>query len=260
MVITVLDWKKPTLQACAVEFIGTFCLVFFGSFVYLQNQTKSQEFTWTSVAIGQGLLVTFIVWGGQTLSGGHFNWGVTIALAALRKMPNTVCVLYLVSQTLGSFLGAWLFLILSPGVSNTQGAPVLNHPTYTETVGFFCEFIATAFYMYMFMAFNYDVRMNKNLYGIAAGGAAVCAVISIGPITGAAINPARMIGPLLVRAITTNLNAVQNITWFYYLGPIFGALLIAFYYEYFMIVEEDQNPELSIASYEKESTYKNIKI
>lgn len=261
MVITILDWKKPALQGCIVEAIGTFSLVFFGSWAYSHNQVSSQDFSWSSVAIAQGLLVAFVVWGGQALSGGHFNWAVTIAVAALRKMPSQVCFLYLLAQTIGSFLGAWVFLLLSSSDSKADGAPTLS-PKYSETAGFFCEFIAAGFYMYMVMAFNFDTRINKNLFGIAAGGAYVAAIVSIGPVTGAAINPSRLIGPLLVKAVTANkyMQAVQDITWFYYMGPIFGMLLVAFYYEYFMIVEEDQNPELSVASYEKDPNYKALKI
>ena len=181
-------------------------------------------------------------------------------------MPANVAAWYILSQTVGSLLAASLVDILTPerydqGTQTKVGVPRLQAP-YTETVGFFCEFIATGFYMYMVMAFNYDNRINKNLYGIAAGGAAIAAIISIGPISGGAINPARIIGPIIISLLTNNKNIFNDLHtyWFYFLGPIFGALLIGFYYEYFMIVEEDQNPDLSVASYEKDDKYKKLKI
>jgi len=266
MVVTIKDWKKPTLTGCIAEGIGTFCIVFFGGWAYLQNEQSSKEFNWSAVSLTQGLLTAFVVWGCQAISGAHFNWGVTITLAGLRKMPPSIAAWYILAQTIGSFVAAMLIDALTPeSIDNStitkMGIPRLQAP-YTETVGFFVEFIAAGFYMYMVMAFNYDTRISKNLYGIGAGGAAIATIVSIGPITGGCINPARVIGPIIVSFFTNNKNIFNDLHtyWFYFLGPIFGCLLVGFYYEYFMILEEDQNPDLSVASYEKNDEFKKLKI
>jgi glycerol uptake facilitator-like aquaporin len=266
MVVTVRDWNKATFPACIAEALGTFCIVFFGGWAYLWNEKANTEFNWTAVALTQGLFTSFAVWGCQALSGGHFNWAVSLTLAGLRKIPFKVAAWYLVAQTLGSFLAALMVDILTPTSMDEQtstkvGVPRLQNG-YTESTGFFCEFIATGFYMYMVMAFNYDNRISKNIYGIAAGGATIATIISIGPVTGGAINPARIVGPILVSFMTNNKNIFNDLHtyWFYFLGSIFGALLVGFYYEFFMIVEEDQNPEASVASYEKDEEYKTLKI
>jgi glycerol uptake facilitator-like aquaporin len=266
MVVTARDWNKATFSACVAEAIGTFCIVFFGGWAYLWHEQKSTEFSWTAVALTQGLFNAFAVWGCQALSGGHFNWAVTLTLAGLRKLPFKVGAWYLLSQTIGSFVAAFLIGILVPdnlsqATYTGVGVPMLNKE-YSESVGFFCEFIATGFYMYMVMAFNYDSRNSKNLYGIAAGGAMIAAIISIGPVTGGAINPARIIGPILISLTKNNKDFFNDLHtyWFFFLGPIFGALLVGFYYEFFMMVEEDQNPEQSVASYEKEDDFKKLKI
>ena len=266
MASTVKDWNKKMFSACIAEALGTFCIVFFGGWAYLWHERKATEFSWTAVALTQGLFTAFAVWGCQAISGGHFNWAVTLTLAGLRKIPFKTGAWYLVSQTIGSFIAALLVDVLTPDSLDEStytkvGVPIL-HKDYTESVGFFCEFIAAGFYMYMVMAFNYDSRNSRNLYGISAGGATIATIISIGPVTGGSINPARIVGPILVSFMTNNKNIFNDLHtyWFYFLGPIFGALLVGFYYEYFMIVEEDQNPEQSVASYEKEDDFKALKI
>lgn len=266
MVVGPRDWSKITFSACIAEALGTFCIVFFGGWAYLYHEQKSSEFSWTAVALTQGLITAFAVWGCQALSGGHFNWAVTLTLAGLRKIPFKVGAWFILAQTLGSFFAAFLISItISETLANAAytkvGVPRLESG-YTESVGFFTEFIATGFYMYMVMAFNYDSRNSRNLYGISAGGATMAAIISLGPVTGGAINPARIVGPILVSLLTNNKNLFNDLHtyWFYFLGPIFGALLVGFYYEFFMIIEEDQNPEQSVASYEKEDDFKTLKI
>jgi glycerol uptake facilitator-like aquaporin len=245
-----VDWNKTRVAACIVEFIGTFCIIFFGGWAYLQFEKSPKNFNWTAVAICQGLFQAICVWGGQAISGGHFNWAVTIALAGLKKIPPGIGAWYLGAQTAGSFLAAFLVDFLTPasydqGTKTSMGIPQLDK-TYGETVGFFCEMIATGFYMYVVMAFNFDRRNSKSFYGLAAGGASIVAILSIGPVTGGAINPARIVGPILVTFMSDNTKIYDDLHhyWFYFIGPIFAALLIGFYYEYFVVVTIAEEAEL----------------
>ena len=136
---------------------------------------------------------------------------------------------------------------------------------YNETTGFFVETIATGMYMYMVMCFSFDSRMPKGIYGIACGLASMLAIVSIGPITGGSINPARLIGPILITLFfgsgskTPDIYEQLHVYWFYFLGPIFGAIMIAFYYEFFVIIDEEAEPELSVASYEQDDEVAKLK-
>lgn len=269
MVITKKEWTRESRNAALItEAVGTFCIVFFGGWAYLQNEMSTKQFNWTAVAITQGLFTMFAVWGGQAISGGHFSWGVTLTLAGLRKMPPSVAAWYLLAQTAGSFLGAVMVDALTPEALDNatytkMGVPRLNTDKYTETVGFFCEFIGAAIYMFMVMAFNFDHRMPKNLYGMAAGGASILAIVTTGPISGGSINPVRIIGPILVSFMTNNKNIFNDLHtyWFYFLGPLFGALLMGFYYEYFILIDDEPvNDRDSVASYEMNEDTQKLKI
>ena len=247
-------WKKKSLfSACVAEALGTFCIVFFGGWAYLQNERSNKEFNWTAVALTQGLFTSFCIWGLQGLSGAHFNWAVTITLTGLKKLPPTIGVWYLFAQVAGSICASATIDFLTPeSIDNSTitrvGVPRLQEP-YEDTTGFFCELIATAFYMYMVMAFNYDSRMNKSLYGLAAGGASIAAIMSIGPISGGAINPVRIAGPIFTSLLSNNTNIFNDLHnyWFYVLGPIAGAMVMGFYYEYFITLDDDEEEQLPAA-------------
>jgi aquaporin TIP len=65
----------------------------------------------------------------------------------------------------------------------------------------------------------------KAIAGLAIGLTITMDVFMGGPLTGAAMNPARAFGPQLVGNFWSD-------GWIYYLGPAVGALVAAFAYEY----------------------------
>ena len=70
--------------------------------------------------------------------------------------------------------------------------------------------------------------------GIIIGFIVYGIIILVGPITGAALNPARQIGPVLVEAATGYVNVGARISelWVYIVGPIAGGLIGAFLYQF----------------------------
>ena len=267
------EWAKrnKTIACCIIEAIGTFCIVFFGGWAYLRLERNIKEFPWTAVALTQGVITMGCCIAAQNYSGGHFNWAVTLALAGLKKMPVGAAFYYILAQTLGSFAAAFLIDNLTPerydeSTVTKMGFPRLNEE-YNETTGFFVETISSGMYMYMVMCFAFDHRMPKGVYGIACGMAVMLGIVSIGPVTGGCMNPARLIGPIFITMFfgssdgsALDINEQLHVYWFYFLGPIFGMILVAFYYEFFVITEEEENPDLSIASYENDDEVSKLKI
>jgi glycerol uptake facilitator-like aquaporin len=66
-------------------------------------------------------------------------------------------------------------------------------------------------------------RADKAFTGLIIGGALGLAVMVVGPATGAALNPARWLGPALVSGTFTNF-------WIFIVGPVAGALAAALGY------------------------------
>jgi glycerol uptake facilitator protein len=78
-----------------------------------------------------------------------------------------------------------------------------------------------------------DGRAPAGFAGIVIGFIVYGIIILVGPITGAALNPARQIGPVLVETVINfkNIGARWSELWVYIVGPIAGGLVGAFLYE-----------------------------
>lgn len=101
------------------EALGVWAIIFFGDgllhVAILHNQVPG---LWDA-SIGWGVAVALAVWIGGSLSGAHFNPGVTIAVAWRRGFPWSQVVPYIIAQILGGFLGAaTLGLIWSTTINN----------------------------------------------------------------------------------------------------------------------------------------------
>jgi glycerol uptake facilitator protein len=58
-------------------------------------------------------------------------------------------------------------------------------------------------------------------------------IITLGPVSGQGINPARSLGPILVNSIVGDSAGLKDL-WLYILAPIIGAILAAFTYNAFI--------------------------
>lgn len=101
------------------EAIGVWAIVFFGDGVLhvaiLHNQVPG---LWDA-SIGWGLAVALAIWLGASVSGAHYNPGVTLVLAWRRGFPWSQVVPYIIAQILGGLLGAaTLGVMYSTTISN----------------------------------------------------------------------------------------------------------------------------------------------
>src|ERR1700754_3276762 len=94
------------------EFIGTFALIFIGAGV-------------AAVAFAHGLTVMAFAFAYGTVSGGHFNPSVTIAVLAAGAMRLGEAAGYIVSQLAGGILGALLLRAVLGGPGTSLGTPDL---------------------------------------------------------------------------------------------------------------------------------------
>ena len=65
----------------------------------------------------------------------------------------------------------------------------------------------------------------KSIAGLAIGLTITIGILAAGPLTGAAMNPARAFGPELVQGIWDD-------CWIYYVGPAIGAAVAALAYDW----------------------------
>jgi glycerol uptake facilitator protein len=230
------------------EFVGTALLILFGDGVVANvvlAKSKGNGSGWIVIATGWGLAVMIGVYAVGTISGGHFNPALTIALAIIGKFEAARIPGYILAQVTGAMFGALLvWLTYLPHWKETPDqatklAVFCTAPAIRNTVGnLICEMIGTA--MLLFGALCIPSNANLTAPGWATGfGPLLVALLifaiglSLGGPTGYAINPARDFGPRLAHAILPIAGkggSDWGYAWIPVVGPLIGGTLGALAY------------------------------
>src|SRR5438105_6224872 len=161
------------------------------------------------------------------ISGCHINPAVTLALAAAKKTPWSDVPGYLVAQFLGGIAGGLAIwgVLGQPGVD--AGLGVLAYTPGNTGHAFFAELIGTFLLIFVVFGTAVDARATAGWYGLAIPSVVFAVITVVGPVTGAALNPARYLGPMVARAV---LGAGKGLLWNQvpvYVAATFAAGLLA---------------------------------
>ena len=204
------------------ELVGTFALVFvaMGSIAFIQSNLL------VGVALANGLTIAVMASAVGHISGGHFNPAVTIGFLVTRRIGAALAALYWLAQIAGAVLGALALRALFPSEANLEtGVPVVN-PAINDLQGVAIEALLTFFLVWVVFASAVDPGgAFKTISGLAIGLTVTIGVLATGPLTGAAMNPARALGPEIV------FNSWDDF-WVYIVGPPVGAAVAALAYEW----------------------------
>src|SRR5947209_4432368 len=216
------------LRRGVAEFIGTFTLIFIGAGTILTT-TKlfgaafaqgagdtASGLSLVAIAFAHGLAIAVMVSAVGHISGGHFNPAITFGFLITRRIKMGIALLYWLAQFGGAALAALLVKDLLPRASTAAvhiGVPALGHGV-DSGAAFGLEAILTFFLVWVVFASAVDERGSfKSIAGLAIGLTITMDILFAGPLTGAAMNPARAFGPQLVG------NHWDN-GWVWYAGPV----------------------------------------
>jgi MIP family channel proteins len=209
------------------EFIGTFALVFIGAGAASIVGGAAGLGGISAVAFAHGLTLMVFICAYGGVSGGHMNPAVTVGVLAVGAITAAEAIGYIVSQIAGGVAGALLLRIVLGGVATGLGTPELAHGlvlgsttvTITPEIGFTVEAVL-AFFLVTVVLSTAVAGRAAHLAPVAIGLTLVFNILMGGALTGAAFNPARALGPMIV---TGNLSDA----WLYGLAPIVGAIIAA---------------------------------
>lgn len=207
------------------EMFGTFMLVFLGAGAIMTTNFPRGDFGLIGSALAYGLALAVGITATLSISGGHLNPAVTAGMMAIRRIDAKTGILYIVAQLLGATLAAFaLKALLPPGVTKVLaiGTPSIA-ATITLGKAIAIEGLLTFFLMSAVMGTVVSPAAPR-IGGFGVGLTLVIATFFGGPLTGAALNPARAFGPALISGQWVS----QGVYW---VGPILGALLAAFLWE-----------------------------
>jgi len=215
------------IKAMSAEFIGTFTLIFIGVGAIAVNQMEGGGSGLLGIALAHGLAIAVMATATMAVSGGHLNPAVTIGLLTAKKIDASNAVQYIAAQCAGAIAAAATIKMCLPAETLAavgMGTPAINSAAgITISMALVTEIILTFFLMFVIYGTAVDKRAPK-LGGLLIGLTVTLDVLMGGPISGAAMNPARHLGPALLGGGFSNM-------WLYWVGPIVGAILAAQIYK-----------------------------
>lgn len=225
------------------EFLGTALLILLGG-----GNVANVKMRKSGMAGGGALMIT-IAWGLAVLipafifgnaSGAHFNPALTIALAVQGSFEWSMVPGYCIAQIAGGFVGGCLVFITFRDHFN-------DHDNPSDKLGCFCtapsirhysqnlisEGVGTFVLVFAILGINNVPGLVPGVDKLFVFGI-ICSIgMSLGGLTGYAINPARDLGPRLAH-FCMPIHNKRDSDWGYafvpIVGPIIGGVVAALLY------------------------------
>ena len=220
------------------EFLGTMLLIILGDGVVAnvtlnKSGMKGAGSIQITLAWGLAVMVPAFIFGAA--SGAHFNPALTLALAVDGSLAWGLVPGYIIAQFAGAIVGAVIVYLMfkdqfdateDPGTKLgvfSTGPSIPNIPR-----NIFCEAVATFVLVFAIKGIGQVTGIAGGLSNILVFGIIVSIGMSLGGLTGYALNPARDIGPRIAHALLA-IKGKGSSNWGYAIvplvGPIIGALV-----------------------------------
>lgn len=199
------------------EFLGTFTLCFVGQGAIVMQQAAGRA-DLLVIAVAHGLALAVMISALGAWSGGHFNPAVTLGFVVTRRMSLTSAITYWLSQLIGAITASFLLRSLVPGEPGEAvhfGVPLLAAGVAVSQ-GLLLEFVLTFLLVTVAWGTTVDERAPR-VGGFGVGLAYAMGVLVGGPLTGAAMNPARAFGAACASGVWTN-------HWLYWVAPMLAGI------------------------------------
>lgn len=229
---------------CLFEFIGTAILILLGDGVVastILNKSKGFNGGWVVITFAWGFAVMCGAFVSAPYSGAHLNPALSLGLALAGAFPWAFVPFYMAAQLLGGFFGAVLVYVYYKDhfdVTDDPGAKLGTFCTMPAIMNkprnLFCEMVGT--FILVFIILCLAVKGNMPEVGLGSIGLfpvtflIVAIGMSLGGVTGYAINPARDLPPRIAHAILPIRGKGESgwgYSWVPVVGPVLGACLAA---------------------------------
>jgi MIP family channel proteins len=210
------------------ELVGTFFLCFIGAGAILADSLPNVSLGLLGIALAHGLALSIAVSATMNVSGGHINPAVTVTMWVVKNISGKDAIGYIIAQLLGGLIAGFSLLMIyramdaDAAIQATHlGTPALG-ANVSPMLGVFIEAIVTFLLLFAIFGTAVDPRAPK-IGGFGIGLTIAFDIMMAGPLTGAAMNPAR--------AFATAVPArFFEAHWVYWIGPIIGGVLAGLVY------------------------------
>ena len=217
-------------RLAAAEFVGSFVLVLtivatvLGA--SLNQPIAGSPFGSVAIAVAGGLGLSIGVAALGHISGAHFNPAVTIGLALNGRFPWRRVPHYVTGQLAGAVGGAAILWAAYGDRARSVAELGATSPSASVRAWqvLIMEAAATFILVLVVVAVATDDRASRAVAALSIGSALAAAILISGPISGAGVNPARAIGPMLLAGRFTD-------WWGYLIAPLVGGALAVTVYD-----------------------------
>ncbi len=224
-------------NALIAEGVGTFLFFFVGAGAVILNDYPTPDAGsgagLLGVALAHGLTLAVLVSALAAVSGAHFNPAVTVAVWIAGHLSGRRALAYILAQLIGGIAAgiALRAVFPEPAWAPSRLATPQLGPGINAVGGIAVETVLTLVLLVAVFGTAIDPRGPK-VGGLVIGFAVAADILMGGPLTGAAMNPARWLGPAV--------NAQYYENWFVWVtGPIAGGAIAALAYRFFLLPEAD---------------------
>ncbi len=231
------------MLAYIAEFLGTFMLILLGDGVVANvtlNKSGMKGAGSIQITLAWGLAVMLPAFIFGAASGAHFNPALTIALAVDGSLAWGLVPGYIIAQFAGAFAGACLvYLMFKDQFDATEAAGtklgVFSTGPSVPNMGrnILSEAVGTFVLVFAIKGIGQVGAVPPGVDKFLVFGIIVSIGMSLGGLTGYAINPARDLGPRLAHALLP-IKGKGDSNWGYapvvIVGPIIGAVVAVLLY------------------------------
>ena len=222
-------------QKLLAEFVGTFALIFIGAGSIVAANSPIVEVVpgggLVTIALAHGFVIAAMVTAVGHVSGGHFNPAVTISIWVTRRIGSASAAAYILTQLVAAIAGAALLRGVTPdGIwrASALGATTVA-PGTSDLQAITIEAVLTFFLVWVVFGVAIDPEgAFAKVAGLAIGLVISLDIMMGGPFTGASMNPARSLGPDVVRGDYEGI-------WIYFIGPVLGGAIAAILYDFLIL-------------------------
>jgi len=188
------------------------------------------------IAWAFGGMIFVLVYCTAGISGGHINPAVTFGLFLARKVSLVRALLYMVAQCLGAVCGVGLVKAFQSAYFDRYGGGANSLASgYSRGAGLGAEIVGTFVLVYTVFSATDPKRNARDshvpvLAPLPIGFAVFMVHLATIPVTGTGINPARSLGA----AVVYNKDKPWDDHWIFWVGPLLGAAIAAFYHQYIL--------------------------
>ena len=225
-------------RALVAEAAGTFMFISIGAGSIVANQMTGGAIGVVGVALAHGLSLAVAVSAFGAISGGHFNPAVTIGLFVAGKHPRDRVLTYWLAQAVGGLVAGVFLLLAFRHVPSAIDATHLGTPALAARVdpltAIVIELVLTVFLLWAVFGTAVSPTAPR-IAGFGIGLTVAADILIGGPLTGAAMNPARWLGTAIPARFLDD--------WYvYWIGPLIGAALAGLTYRYFFSSDDEREP------------------